>query len=79
MSIIEALRSRNPAHEIDIEEDFDPYKQHYRYFIRVDDRRTSILYSRNELTHHLVHQHSGALIYTALLTHIEKTLGLRLE
>jgi hypothetical protein len=79
MSIIEALRSRNPEHEIDVEEDFDPYKQHYRYFIRVDNRRTSILYSRNDLAHHMLHQHSGALMYSALLTHIEKTLGLRLQ
>ena len=79
MSIIEALQARNPGHEIDVEEDFDPYKQHYRYFLRVDDVRTSILYSREELVHHTVNQHSGRLIYTALLTHIERTLGLQLD
>ena len=79
MSIIEALRARNPGHDIDVEEDFDPYKLHYRYFLRVDDRRTSILYSRAELLHHTVNQHSGRLIYTALVTHVERTLGVQLQ
>jgi hypothetical protein len=79
MSIIEALQTRNPNHDIDVEEDFDPYKQHYRYFLRVDDRRTSILYSRGELLHHTVNQHSGKLIYTALVTHIGRALGLELQ
>ncbi|MFP4373244.1 MAG: hypothetical protein ACLFPO_02845 [Spirochaetaceae bacterium] len=79
MSIIEALQARNPGHVIDVEEDFDPYKQHYRYFLRVDHRRTSILYSRGDLIHHTIHQHSGRLIYSALLTHIARTLGTQLQ
>jgi hypothetical protein len=79
MSILEALQARNPSHAIEVEEDFDPFKNHYRYFIRVDDRRTSILYTRTELLNHNVHQHSGSLMYRALLTHIENTLGTKLE
>jgi hypothetical protein len=79
MSILETLQKRNPSHAIDVEEDFDPYKMQYRYYIRVDDRRTSILYTRNDLLSHAVHQHSGSLMYRALLTHIEHTLGTRLE
>jgi hypothetical protein len=79
MSIIEALQARNPEHRIAVEEDYDPYKQHYRYFLRVDERRTSILYSQGELAQHMIHQNSGRLIYTALLTHVERALGIRLR
>lgn len=79
MSVIEALKARNPDHVIDVEEDFDPYKQHYRYYLRVDDRRLSILYTKKELGHHMVTQHSGAMIYTALVTYIENGLGVRLQ
>ena len=79
MSIIEALKARNPDHDIDVEEDFDPYKQHYRYYVRVDDRRISILYTAKDLNHHVVTQHSGEMIYTALVTYIQKGLGVRLQ
>ena len=79
MSVLEALKARNPDHLIEMEEDFDPYKHHYRYFIRVDDRRTSILYTTGDLASHAVHQHSGSLMYSALLTHIENTLGQKLR
>ncbi|MFO8064205.1 MAG: hypothetical protein ACQETQ_04710 [Spirochaetota bacterium] len=79
MSVIEALKARNPEHVIDVEEDFDPYKQHYRYYVRVNDRRLSILYTKQELSHHVITQHSGEMIYTALVTYIENGLGIRLR
>lgn len=79
MNILEALRVRNPGHMVDVEEEFDTFREHYTYYLRVDDRRTHILYTRDDLVRHMMHQRSGKLLYSALQAHVERTIGVRLE
>lgn len=79
MNVLEALQARNPEYLIRVEEEFDAYKKHYRYFLRVGTRRTVIFYTASELTAHTVHRNTGALMYTAIRNHVERNLGLKLR